>query len=165
MIACLDVCYHDTAACAAAVTFRDWTDAVAADETTIPIRDVQPYESGQFFRRELPCLLAVLGTLRSIDLVVIDGYVWLDGASRPGLEAHLFQALAAAVPVVGIAKTKFAGADRAREVIRGTSKRPLFVTAVGVDADVAALWVHSMHGEHRIPALISPDRRPARSKL
>jgi deoxyribonuclease V len=155
MKACLDVHYYDTVACAAAVIFHDWTDATAADERTFPIKDVQPYQSGQFFRRELPCLLAVLGTLRSIDSVMIDGYVWLDGAARPGLGAHLFQALAGAVAVVGVAKTKFQGANQACEVTRGTSKRPLFVTAAGMEADVAASCVQSMHGNYRIPSLIA----------
>lgn len=163
MIACLDVCYGDTTAIAAAVMFRDWPDAVACSERTVSVHDVQPYQPGEFFRRELPCLLQVLEGLPALAHVVIDGYVWLDDASRPGLGAHLFQALGGTTTVVGVAKTKFAGANQAREVLRGESQRPLFVTAAGVDADIAAGWLRAMHGAHRVPTLISRADRLCRN--
>lgn len=154
MIACLDVDYRDTGACAAAVVFRDWSDAAATEDRTAQIAEVQPYEPGQFFRRELPCLLAVLRALPPIETVVIDGYVWLEGTSKPGLGAHLYEALGERSAVIGVAKTKFQGADGAREVLRGTSQKPLYVTAVGVPVDVAAERVRAMHGAHRIPTLL-----------
>lgn len=56
-------------------------------------------------------------------------------------------------PVIGVAKTRFAGAD-AIEVVRGDSARPLYVTAVGIDAAHAARCVTGMAGEFRIPALL-----------
>lgn len=155
MIACLDVYYRDAGACAAGVVFRDWSDASALDEETVQIADVQPYEPGQFYRRELPCLLAVLRVLPPVDSVIIDGYVWLGSASKPGLGAHLYEALNRGASVIGVAKTKFRGADQAREVSRGSSKRPLFVTAAGMDADIAAELVGTMHGEFRIPSLLA----------
>jgi deoxyribonuclease V len=154
MLACLDVDYRENGACAAAVVFRDWRDGAAAEERTVGIAEVQPYEPGQFYRRELPCLLAVLRVLPPIETVIIDGYVWLEGASKPGLGAHLHEALGGRCAVIGVAKTKFQGADGAREVLRGTSQRPLYVTAVGVSLDVAAERVRSMHGAHRIPTLL-----------
>jgi deoxyribonuclease V len=154
MLACLDVNYRDPRACAAAVVFRDWNDAVATEERTVQIAEVQPYEPGQFYRRELPCLLAVLGTLPPLETVIIDGYVWLDGMSKPGLGAHLYEALGRSSAVIGVAKTKFQGAEGVREVLRGTSQKPLYVTAAGVAAEVAAERVQSMHGAHRIPTLL-----------
>jgi deoxyribonuclease V len=154
MIAYVDVYYRDSDASAAGVTFLDWSDAKAVDERVVHVSDIQPYEAGQFFRRELPCLLAVLKTIPSVNTVVIDGYVWLDGASTPGLGAHLHRALGGQVAVVGVAKTRFQGTDRVREVIRGVSKRPLFVTAAGMEIDIAARHVLSMHGDHRIPTLL-----------
>lgn len=154
MKACVDVDYRTTGACAAAVTFRDWSDAKAVDEKTVHISKVAPYVPGKFFRRELPCLLAVLETLPAVKTVIIDGYVWLDN-SRPGLGGHLYQALGGRVEVVGIAKTKFRGAEGVCEVTRGTSTRPLYVSAAGIQAGLAADCVRSMHGTHRIPSLIS----------
>jgi len=155
MLACLDVSYRDSVACAAGVTFRDWSDAKPLDEKVVHIQNVEPYQPGQFYRRELPCLLAVLQTLSRIDTAIIDGYVWLDGESMPGLGAHLYQALNRKVAVIGVAKTKFRGADRVCEVIRGTSKRPLYVTAVGIQHELAAEHVRSMHGDNRLPTLLA----------
>jgi deoxyribonuclease V len=66
----------------------------------------------------------------------------------------LYQALAGKVAVIGVAKTQFAGAGAAVEVLRGRSTRPLFVTAVGMSAQRAAEHVRSMHGPDRIPTLL-----------
>src|SRR6187402_1532849 len=122
VIACLDVHYFDASACAAAVLFRDWPDAVAVAEHAVPVPEIQPYEPGAFFKRELPCLLAVLQNLPPIETIIIDGYVWLD--ERPGLGAHFYQALKERVPVIGVAKTRYRGADPVCEVMRGASQRP-----------------------------------------
>jgi deoxyribonuclease V len=155
MFACLDVSYHDSAACAAGVTFRDWSDAKSLDEKVVHIQNVEPYQPGQFYRRELPCLLAILKKLPPVDTAIIDGYVWLAGESKPGLGAHLYEALNQKVAVIGVAKTKFHGADRVSEVIRGSSKRPLFITAVGIQQKLAAEHVRSMHGVNRLPTLLA----------
>ena len=106
MIVCLDVAYGDKAACAAGITAREWTDASAVEERAIQVPNAQPYEPGQFFRRELPCLLAVLKTLPPVDVVIVDGFVWLGAGNKPGLGAHLYHALGERTPVVGVAKTK-----------------------------------------------------------
>ena len=63
MIACVDVDYRDACAVAACVFFEHWNDSRPVLESAIEIRDVKPYEPGQFYRRELPCSLAVLQTL------------------------------------------------------------------------------------------------------
>ncbi len=154
MIACLDVAYGDGAAYAAGITAREWTDASTIEEETIKVPNVQPYEPGQFFRRELPCLLAVLETLPPVDVVIVDGYVWLGDGTKPGLGAHLYQALSERTPVVGIAKTKFKGADSASEVVRGKSTRPLFITAAGISSQCVAEHVRAMHGRYRVPTLL-----------
>jgi deoxyribonuclease V len=117
---------------------------------------------GELYRRELPPILAVLAQVTApLQAILVDGYVWLSGHG-PGLGAHLYQALDARVAVVGVAKTAWtppAAADepaahRVVPVTRGTSGRPLYVTAVGMDPDVAASQVARMHGAHRIPTLV-----------
>lgn len=155
MIACLDVHYTETAAHAAAVTFEDWTSATAIEEKVVPVHDIQPYVPGEFYRRELPCLLAILQALPPVEIVVIDGYVWL-GDSKPGLGAHLHQALGGTAVVIGVAKTKYASADPTSvvEILRGTSERPLYVTAAGMSLEHAAELVRSMHGDYRTPTLL-----------
>lgn len=67
------------------------------------------------------CIPAVLQQLPTPpDLVVIDGYVWLDDRDRMGLGGHLFESLGQAVPIIGVAKTRFAAATSAVEVFRGS---------------------------------------------
>jgi deoxyribonuclease V len=154
MIACVDVAYRGAAAFAAGVVFRDWHDALAVEEKVLPSMAVRPYEPGKFFLRELPCLLAVLRALPPVEAIVIDGYVWLDGAGTPGLGARLRCALDEKIAVIGVAKTRFRGAAWACEVLRGRSRVPLFVTAAGMLPQTAAEHIRSMHGSHRIPTLL-----------
>jgi deoxyribonuclease V len=155
MLACVDVGYNDSAAQAACVTFEGWEDANPSGEYTLDIDQVEPYVPGQFYRRELPCLFAVLGQLPERPaVIVVDGYVWLDDTDRKGLGHHLYDALQQSVPVIGVAKTQFAGATQAVEIYRGSSARPLFVTAVGIEPDAAAEHIRRMHGNSRIPTLL-----------
>ena len=60
MIACVDVCYREDSARAACVTFQEWEDAAPGSEHVLDIDKVEPYVPGQFYRRELPCVLAIL---------------------------------------------------------------------------------------------------------
>lgn len=154
MIACLDVDYREATASAAGLAFHDWSDAAPVTEKVIPVVGVHPYQPGQFYRRELPCLLGVLHELPPVAVVIVDGYVWLDTGSVAGLGAHLYQALEGKVAVIGVAKTRFAGGRAAVEVVRGRSTRPLFITAVGMNAQIAAGHIRSMHGPDRIPTLL-----------
>jgi deoxyribonuclease V len=158
MHACLDVSYDDDpagGAVTACLLFEAFTDPVEARALVARVADVAPYEPGAFFRRELPCLLAALRLVDDpLTSVVIDGYVWLSDDHRPGLGAHLYEALDRRVPVIGVAKTAFQGSDFAEKVLRGASARPLFVTAAGVSPASAARSVAAMHGEHRIPTLL-----------
>jgi deoxyribonuclease V len=154
MLACVDVDYRENGAVAACVRFRAWTDGTPAAESVVEIRNVAAYESGQFYRRELPCILAVLKGLPELpQVIVIDGYVWIE-AQRPGLGAHLYEALERQVAVIGVAKTRFARAEPVELVLRGRSRSPLFATAVGMDVTEAACYIQTMHGPYRIPTLL-----------
>jgi deoxyribonuclease V len=154
--ACVDVDYREDQAIAACVLFHDWADSAPAQQIVEHVQGIAPYVPGQFYKRELPCLLAVLHKVSaSLDLVVIDGYVWLVDECHPGLGAHLHEALGRRVPVIGVAKTRFASAVLAVPILRGeTATRPLFVTAAGMDVNEAARCVQGMHGPHRLPTLI-----------
>jgi deoxyribonuclease V len=156
MIACVDVDYRGDEAAAACVLSAGWADEAPAGELVERVVGVAPYVPGQFYKRELPCLLAVLRRVtQPIDVVVIDGYVWLEDESRPGLGAHLYEALGKRVPVVGVAKTQFLSAKLAVAVVHGTlSTKPLFVTAAGMSVNEAADRVRAMHGTHRVPTLL-----------
>ncbi len=165
-IAFLDVDYRADGARAACLLAASWSAATASSVHAQDIASVEPYEPGAFYRRELPCLLSVLALLaESPTVLVVDGYVWLSSKERKGLGAHLFDALGARLPVVGIAKTAFAGVDDSpvvASVFRGGSKNPLYVSAVGMALDVAASHVQGMAGAHRIPDLVRAVDHAAR---
>src|SRR5262249_5654871 len=111
--------------------------------------------------RELPPIVDILAVVPGIELVVIDGYVWL-AKDRPGLGAHLYERLDRRIPVVGVAKRPFKDNDCALPVSRGGSTRPLFVTSVGIPVSVAAEGVARMHGDHRVPTILKRVDRLAR---
>lgn len=151
MLACLDVHYAGSTAAAACILFDGWTAAAPAGELVRHFTGVAEYEPGNFYRRELPCLIGTIDRLpRRPEVIIIDGYVWLSPAGRPGLGARLFDALGGSTPVIGVAKSEFPGAP-AVKVFRGQSKTPLHVTVAGVDVALAAENVRNMAGAHRIP--------------
>jgi deoxyribonuclease V len=164
VIACLDAAYLATETSVACVLATDWLAGTAADEFVRTFPQAAPYQSGEFFRRELPGLLQLLAELSvPLTVVIIDGYVWLDSNGKPGLGGHLFSALGGHIAVVGVAKTRFVGAP-AIPVLRGTSRSPLFVTSAGIPPDEAADRVRQMHGRFRLPTLLKRADSLSRSE-
>ncbi len=155
MLACLDVSYRGDESLSAAALFLSWTDAQPVRELIAHIQPAAPYVSGEFYKRELPCLLAVLTKVDApLETVIINGYVWLSASGKQGLGAHLYEALGRRTAVIGVAKTVFRGAP-AIEVRRGRACRPLYVSAVGISTEVAAQNIRQMHGGYRIPTLLT----------
>jgi deoxyribonuclease V len=136
LVVCVDVDYRDPIAVAAGVWFPGWETSEVETEVVTTLDEVAPYQPGELYRRELPCVLAVLERGPVPEVVVVDGYVWL-GPERPGLGAHLYWALGERTVVVGVAKSRFVSAT-AVLVHRGDSHSPLYVTAAGVSAEEAA---------------------------
>lgn len=172
-IAVLDAAYADDASAVAAVFAASWTAAEPSEVITAPGPAAPPYESGAFYKRELPLLLAVLARRSApLSAIVIDGHVWLDGAGAPGLGARLHAALGGSAPVVGIAKAALLRAAGTEDlgfapiaVTRGQSSRPLFVSAVGMAREAAAAHVRAMHGDSRLPTLVKAADKAARRAL
>lgn len=165
MKVCVDVYYTDDFAVASGALFSNWHDAEAVDDIFHVVREIAPYEPGQFYKRELPPVLGLLDRVEhELEVIVIDGFVWLDDATTRGLGAHLFDALDGRVPVIGVAKNRFRESAVATEVIRGESQRPLFVTSVGMDQLDAAECIRSMHGEFRLPTLLKRADRTGRDE-
>lgn len=145
----VDVHYPPAGAMAALVVATQPRFAVIVEEQLAWLDRVEPYQPGNFFVRELPALRAVLATTEALDLLVVDGYVDLDPDGRPGLGARVHAEFG--VPVLGVAKTQFQPATHAIPVCRGTSTRPLYVTAAGFPIAQAATMVAEMAGQYRIP--------------
>ena len=146
----MDVHYPSTGgARAAAVLAADAAFAHLLADRTAVIPQVSPYRPGEFYLRELPPLRAVLDDLSGLSLLVVDGYADLDPSGRPGLGAHAHAEFG--IPVIGVAKSRFRTATHAVPVVRGSSARPLFVTAAGMPSAEAADLVRRMAGRYRLP--------------
>lgn len=162
MIACLDVDYREFLAIAAGIGFEEWESSVVKSEKTVAIAEFLPYQSGSFYQRELPCLVEILKQLQPVETIIVDGYVWLDNG-REGLGARLYRELSIKVPVIGVAKTAFKGAEKVVRVFRGESARPLFVSGIGIESGAAAESIRAMHGVYRIPTMLKAVDRLAKT--
>jgi deoxyribonuclease V len=157
----VDVHYLDESrARAAVVGAADQSFAVIALADTAVATVEAAYRPGEFYRRELPPLRAVIPRSGRLALIVVDGYVDLDAAGRPGLGAQVHREFGA--PVIGVAKTSFRTATHAAQVFRGRSGRPLYVTAAGMPIVEAAQMVAEMAGSFRLPDALRLANRLAR---
>lgn len=142
---------------ARAVGILQFTGDNAERTIVCELEQVAPYEPGAFYKRELPCLLEVIRQIPEAaqpQWIVIDGYVYLSN-EKQGLGAHLFQELNGTIPVIGVAKSFFVGTEEVTvQVHRGTSKNPLYVSAIGTELKTAAEFVRNMKGDNRIPDLL-----------
>jgi len=161
LLVAVDVHYLDGArARAAVVAARDRRFSTVAWAEIAMVSGVPEYQPGEFYRRELPPLKAVIPACEELGLIVVDGYVDLDPDGRPGLGAHVQAEFG--VPVIGVAKTAFRAATHAAEVLRGQSSRPLYVTAAGMTVADAAALVADMAGQFRLPDALKLVDRLAR---
>jgi deoxyribonuclease V len=153
MLAAIDVAYTHNVGIGSVMTFTTWTDAEPVEEKIVRVPRLPKYVPGQFFKRELPVLLAAMKAIGPVEMIVLDGFVRLDDKGTKGLGTYLFDELMGQVPVVGVSKAIFTGSPGVA-VLRGASLRPLFVTAAGLPDEMAAKLVKVMHGTNRIPTLL-----------
>jgi deoxyribonuclease V len=163
MILAVDVQYVDGKGFVAGVLFDSWDSSTATDEFISVAEIDEEYVPGQFYKRELPCILMLLNDhALSPDIILVDGYVLLDDDESPGLGKYLYDALKGSVMVIGVAKNRYAGIGEQHAVYRGGSRNPLYVTAAGVGIEVARENILSMHGRHRVPTLLKHADKLAR---
>ena len=147
----VDVDYRDDFASAAGILIQDWSSTECAVLTT-KITQVNPYEPGMFYKRELPCIMEILKHVNvKLGCIVVDGYVYLGDETHPGLGARLYEATQ--IPVIGVGKTFFAGTLDNTKVMRNNAK-PLYVTSIGGDHEAAKSCIKSMAGDFRIPGML-----------
>jgi deoxyribonuclease V len=85
--------------------------------------------------------------------------IWIPAAGPAWARAHA----EFGIPVIGVAKSRFRTTTHAVPVVRGSSCRPLFVTAAGMPATDAADLVRDMAGRHRLPDALRRYPRADRS--
>lgn len=168
MILAFDTYYFDGKAKTVCLEFENWNESKDFKIHTEIIENVEEYIPGEFYRRELPCILSLLNQidLAKVDVIIVDSFVYLDDDKKYGLGGYLYEKLNREIPIIGVAKTNFASIEKDKVgIIRGDSQKPLFVTAIGIELDDAVEKVKSMAGEFRIPTLLKELDRLTKENL
>jgi len=152
----IDVYYYGTGkAKTVGIIFDKWESVEPVQIITKLTDGVNEYESGKFYKRELPCIIELLKliNMKTIDMIIIDGYVYLDKLDSYGLGMHLYNVLEREYSIIGVAKTYFHN-NIAEKLYRGNSKVPLYITSVGIEQKQASSFIGNMYGNYRIPKLL-----------
>mgnify|MGYP006192411485 FL=1 len=153
----IDVGYQNNKAKVVGGFFEDWNVNQLLKLAYKEVDEVQEYIPGEFYKRELPCILEFLKehNLEEIECIIIDGFIFLDNENKKGLGAYLYESLNNKLPIIGVAKSKFYNNTKNTiELVRGQSKNAIYISAIGIELDEAAKLINSMHGEFRLPNLI-----------
>lgn len=165
MIIAVDVDYKGSEALVAGVAFNAWRDEVPSEVFTTTVSGVAEYEPGEFYKRELPCILKLLQDHKlNPEFIVVDGFAYLNGYNQAGLGKHLYDALSGKSIVLGVAKRSFKGISSKYALQRGESKNPVFVTSVGMDSEEAKMCIATMAGVYRIPSLLKKADQACRGR-
>jgi deoxyribonuclease V len=133
----------------------DWSVTTPDEQYAVEIQDVGGYMPGRFYQRELKPLVEIIKKIQApVKYFEIDAYCHLSDSKEPGLGQYLFQELPPNSVVIGVAKNRFQTTTHAFELHRGGSKRPFFITSIGIEYYQAADFIKSMAGDHRIPTLL-----------
>ncbi len=157
MILAFDTYYFDSKAKTVCLSFSNWTENKTYQVDSEIIDGIEEYTSGEFYKRELPCILSLLEKLpfKDIEAIIIDGFVYLDDNNKLGLGGYLYEILKHKIPIIGVAKNNFATIIvNKRQLLRGKSIKPLFITAIGINIEIATELIRNMEGENRIPTLL-----------
>lgn len=155
MILAIDIHYTQNSGFAAGVTFEDWQSQNASGEFFNRTDKIENYVSGEFYRRELPCILNLLNEHHlQPSTIIVDGYVFLDNHQKPGLGKRLHDALENDIAIIGVAKKEIVGISEDTKIYRGKSQQPLFITTTEKNLTHAKNNIVNMFGEYRIPYLL-----------
>ncbi|MCD8455243.1 endonuclease V [Tenacibaculum finnmarkense genomovar ulcerans] len=157
MILAFDSYYFDNKAKTVCLGFDSWTDKEPLNIYVEITENIADYEPGSFYKRELPCIISLLKRIdiNEIELIIVDSFVLLDDHGKLGLGGRLFEKLNKKIPIIGVAKSGFHSNNlNTKKILRGNSKKPLFVSSVGIELNIAYENIKSMHGDFRMPTLL-----------
>jgi deoxyribonuclease V len=151
MILAFDTYYFEQKAKTVCLEFAKWNESENFKIYTEIIDNVEEYIPGEFYKRELPCIISLLNQidLKKVEVIIVDGFVYLDDE----------------IPIIGVAKTNFVTIEKYKKpLFRGESKKPLFITAIGIELEDAVRKIETMDGEYRIPTLLKELDRLTKEK-
>ncbi len=161
-IACLDVYYYENYARSCCIVGETGSGERTIARYCKVIRPIQAYMPGEFYKRELPCLLAVYKEIREeIDLIIVDGFVFLEKGEK-GLGAYLYAELDGKTPVIGVAKNYFRGVEEYAKLYRGQSNKPLYISCAGIKLCESTEIIQNLSGNYRIPDILKEVDRLTR---
>ncbi len=166
MILAFDTYYYDNKAKTVCLSFEDWRNEEFKIYSEV-ISEIAEYVPGEFYKRELPCIISLISKidLKNVDVIIIDGFVYLDDEGRFGLGAYLYEALNKEISIIGVAKRDFSTIERNRnKIFRGKSQNPLFITSIGIDLIEASKRIEEMEGNYRIPTTLKELDRLTKEK-
>ncbi len=109
MIYAFDTYYYDNFAKTVCIAFENWNSEKETAVYSEKISITADYESGAFYKRELPCILHLLKkmNLNEGDVIIVDGYVSLNSDGKLGLGGYLFKELYESIPLSELQKINF----------------------------------------------------------
>ena len=165
MVIVIDVDYGESEACVAGVFAEEVYSTESCGFLRLKIKDYGDYESGQFYKRELPCVKAILEKVnpKVLDFIVVDGYADF-GTDRVSFGQAVYETYG--IPTIGIAKKACQYCVLSdTEVFRGSSHSPVFVTSYGISQEEAKSIVRRMSGKNRLPYLVKLADSYARGNI
>lgn len=158
MIIAIDVKYSEETRTAKAVGILfNWLDNKPKRIISKTINDIEDYISGQFYKRELPCIKVIMKEvkLNEIEAIIVDGHIFIDNYKNYGLGGYVYKEYNEQIPVIGVAKSFFKGNEKTvKRIYRGGSKVPLFISSIGIGLEKAAEKITNMQGQFRMPTLL-----------
>lgn len=143
------------------VLFDRWTDSEPQEIITTHTHNFASYIPGEFYKRELPCILDLLKKvkLEEIGVIILDGFLRLkqDDSKevKDGLGMHLKPYLPEHIKLIGVAKSMFCNNNEiSTPVLRGEAINPLWVQGEGYSNEEAAELIKNMYGNYRIPQIL-----------
>ncbi|MDE5492145.1 endonuclease V [Elizabethkingia meningoseptica] len=155
-ILAIDVHYKESYAKTVGVLFH-WDSESPIDIKSVNISEVKEYIPGQFYKRELPCILKLLEQIdvKTLDIIIVDGHVYINNERELGLGGHLYESLRGTIPIIGVAKKSFYNTEEVTQPLyRGKSRNPLFISSIGISTAIAMKKVEQMKGKYRIPDIL-----------
>lgn len=164
MFLAIDVDYDNEKGLAwvAGVAFDSW-DSKDGEVFRTFLDDIPDYVSGEFYKRELPCIEKLIKECGlQPHTIIVDGYCQFAGGLCLG---GILNKRHPEIKVIGVAKNPHFHMPDNVEVYRGESKRPLYVTASGLPHDEAKQIISDMAGKYRLPDRLKQVDTACRERL
>lgn len=140
------------------IIFEEWDDKKPLSIVDDVNETFDRYIPGEFYKRELPCILRILNKINILefDSIILDGYIDLkdnEGNIKPGLGRRLCSKINIHddLDIIGIAKSLYCRTDEiSYKLVRNSSKALYCQSLRGNSLD----FLKYLDGDYRIPTLL-----------